>query len=48
MNAQKRKTISRSDPIIRAGLMICSALKLGEAVTRQDAAPPGRRADGED
>lgn len=48
MNAQKRKTISKSDPIIGADLMICSALKLGEAVRRQDASPPGRRADGED
>lgn len=48
MNAQKRKTISKSDPIIRADLMIRSALKLGEAVGRQDASSPGRRADGED
>lgn len=48
MSAQKRKTISRSDPIVRADLLICSALKLGEAVRRQDASSPGRRADGED
>lgn len=48
MNAQKKKTVSKSDPIIRADLVICSALKLGAAVRRQDASPPGRRADGED
>lgn len=28
--------------------MICSALKPGEAVRRQDASPSGLRADGED
>ena len=48
VNARKSKAISRSDPIIRVDLMICSALKPGEAVRRRDVSPSGCRADGED
>lgn len=42
------KAISRSDPIIKADLMICNALKLGHAVRKQDVSPSGHNADGED